>query len=91
MHASKAYACPIVKGNSFGIFRIPGTVIRSIKRKRFHVLQLLEAKLVLKRIYPDIAQVSGTFWQKFSPVIDHWNGVIEYFCNFAKYCQLHAK
>ena len=49
------------------------------QKKRFHVLQLLEAKLVLKRIYPDIAQVSGTFWQKSSPAIDHWNGVIECF------------
>ena len=46
---------------------------------------------MLKRIYPDIAQLSGTFWQKSSPAIDHWNGVIEYFCNFAKYCQPHAK
>ena len=43
------------------------------------MLQLLEAKLVLKRIYPDIVQVSGTFWQKSSPAIDHWNGVIECF------------
>ena len=46
------------------------------KKKKFRVLQLLEAKLVLKRIYPDIVQVSGTFWQKFSPAIDHWNGDI---------------
>ena len=23
----RAYDCPIVKGNSFGIFRIPGTII----------------------------------------------------------------
>ena len=61
-------------------------------KKWFHVLQLLEARLMLKRIYPDIAQVSGTFWQKSSPAIDHWNGVIEcFFCNFAKYCQPHAK
>ena len=43
------------------------------------MLQLLEAKLVLKRIYADIVQVSGTFWQKFSPAIDHWNRVIECF------------
>ena len=49
------------------------------KKKRFQVLQLLDAKLVLKRIYPDIAQVSGTFWQKSSRAIDHWNGVIECF------------
>ena len=47
------------------------------QKKRLYVLQLLEAKLVLKRIYPDIVQVSGTFWQKSSPAIDHWNGVIE--------------
>ena len=45
----------------------------------FYVLRLLEAKLVLKRIYPDIVQVSGTFWQNSIPAIDHWNGVIEYF------------
>ena len=32
-----------------------------------------------KKIYPDIAQVSGTFWQKFSPAIHQWNGVIECF------------
>jgi len=49
------------------------------QKKRFHVLQLLEAKLVLKRIYPDIVQVSRTFWQKSSPAIDHWNGVKECF------------
>jgi len=49
------------------------------QKKRFYVLQLLEVKLVLKRIYPDIVQVSGTFWQKSSPAIDHWNGVIECF------------
>ena len=48
-------------------------------KKWFHVLQLLEARLMLKRIYVDIAQVSGTFWQKSSPTIDHWNGVIECF------------
>ena len=27
------------------------------------------------RTYPDIAHVSGMFWQKSSPDIDHWNGV----------------
>ena len=47
------------------------------QKKRFYVLQLLEAKLVLRRIYPDIVQVSETFWQKSSAAIDHWNGVIE--------------
>jgi hypothetical protein len=33
MHASKAYACPIVKGNSVGIFRIPGTLYDRSKEK----------------------------------------------------------
>jgi hypothetical protein len=27
------------------------------------------------RSYPDRVHVSGLFWQKFSPEIDHWNGV----------------
>jgi hypothetical protein len=27
------------------------------------------------RSYPDIVYVSGLFWQKSSPDIDHWNGV----------------
>ena len=27
------------------------------------------------RTYPDVAYVSGIFWQKSSPDIDHWNGV----------------
>ena len=49
------------------------------QKKWSYVLQLLEAKLVLKRIYPDIVQVSGVFWQKSSPAIDHWNGVKECF------------
>jgi hypothetical protein len=27
------------------------------------------------RYYPDIVHVSGLFWQKSSPDIDHWNRV----------------
>jgi hypothetical protein len=27
------------------------------------------------RFYPDIVHVSGLFWQKSSPDIDHWNEV----------------
>jgi hypothetical protein len=27
------------------------------------------------RHYSDIVHVSGLFWQKFNPDIDHWNGV----------------
>ena len=25
--------------------------------------------------YPDIVRVSGLFWQKFNPDIDHWNEI----------------
>ena len=32
-HCEEDYACPIVKGNSFGIFSIPGTNMRSIEKK----------------------------------------------------------
>ena len=35
------------------------------------------SKISAQIIYPDIALVSGIFWQKSSPAIDHWNGVIE--------------
>ena len=79
MHASKP--TPVLLSRvivlEFSEFQEP--LYDRSKEKRFHVLQLLEAKLVLKRIYPDIVQVSGTFWQKSSPAIDHWNGVIECF------------
>jgi hypothetical protein len=27
------------------------------------------------RPYPNLVHVSGSFWQKFSPDIDHWNRV----------------
>jgi hypothetical protein len=27
------------------------------------------------RPYPDTVHISGLFWQKSSPDIDHWNGV----------------
>jgi hypothetical protein len=27
------------------------------------------------RSYPDIVHISGLFWQKSNPDIDHWNGV----------------
>jgi hypothetical protein len=27
------------------------------------------------RTYPNVVHVSGMFWQKSSPDIDHWNGV----------------
>ena len=78
MHASKP--TPVLLSRvivlEFSEFQEP---LYDRSKKRLHVLQLLEAKLVLKRIYPDIVQVSGTFWQKSSPIIDHWNGVIECF------------
>ena len=79
MHASKPTPILLsrVIGLEFSGFQEP--LYDRSKEKRFHVLQLLAAKLVLKRIYPDIAQVSRTFWQKSSPAKDHWNGVIKCF------------
>jgi hypothetical protein len=36
------------------------------------VVSLLSTQI---RSYPGIVYVSGLFWQKSSPDIDHWNGV----------------
>ena len=56
------------------------------QKKKVPCASAVGSKISAQTIYPDIAQVSGIFWQKSSPAIDHWNGVIECFCNFAKYC-----
>ena len=78
MRAKPTPVLMFVKGNSFGIFSIPGTNVRSIERKRVPWASALRSKnSAQERIYPDIAQVSGIFWQKSSPAIDHWNGVRE--------------
>ena len=76
MHASKPTPAPIVKGNRFENFKCP--------RNRYEIDQMNMVPYastvgslmsVQVRTYPDIAHVSGMFWQKSSPDIDHWNGV----------------
>ena len=78
MHASKPTPAPIVKGNRFGNFQC--------SRNRYEIDQMnmvpyasavgsLMSVQVQVRTYPDVVYVSGIFWQKSSPDIDHWNGV----------------
>ena len=76
MHASKPTPAPIVKDNSFGNFKY------SINRYEIDQMNMVlytsaigSLMSVQVRTYPDVAHVSGMFWQKSSPNIDHWNGV----------------
>ena len=72
MHVSKPMPAPIVKGNRFGNFQC--------FRNQYEIDQMnmvpyasavgsLMSEQV--RTYPDVAHVSGMFWQKSSPDIDH--------------------
>ena len=72
MHASKPTPAPIVKGNRFGNFQC--------YRNRYEIDQMNMVLYALAvgslmnvqvRTYPDVACVSGIFWQKSSPDIDH--------------------
>ena len=78
MHASKPTPAPIVKDNRFGNSKC--------SRNRYEIDQInmvpyasavgsLMSVQVQVRTYPDVVYVSGIFWQKSSPDIDHWNGV----------------
>ena len=76
MHASKPTPALIVKGNRFGNFQC--------FRNRYEIDQMNIVPYasavgslmnVQVRTYPDVSYVSGIFWQKSSPDIDHWNGV----------------
>ena len=49
------------------------------QKKKVPCASAVGSKISAQTIYPDIALVSGTFWQKSSPAIDHRNGVIECF------------
>jgi hypothetical protein len=42
------------------------------------------------KTYPDIVHVSGIFWQKSSPDIDH-RMELKMSCNFAKHYKTHAE
>ena len=78
MYASKPTPASIAKGNSYGNFKC--------SRNRYEIDQMnmvpyastirsLMSVQVQVRTYPDVVYVSGIFWQKSSPDIDHWNGV----------------
>jgi hypothetical protein len=41
-----------------------------------HALAIESSMSAQVRTYPDVFHVSGMFWQKSSPDIDHWNRVM---------------
>ena len=66
----------IVNDNRFGNFQC--------SRNRYEIDQMNVVPYVSTigslmniqvRTYTDVAYISGIFWQKSSPDIDHWNGV----------------
>ena len=72
MHASKPTPALIVKGNIFENFHC--------FRNRYEIDQMNMVPYasavgslmnIQVRTYPDVAYVSGIFWQKSSPDIDH--------------------
>ena len=74
MHASKPTPTPIVKGNIFGNFQC---FINRYEIDQINMVPYASAvgslMNVQVRTYPNVAYVSGIFWQKSSPYIDHWN------------------
>jgi hypothetical protein len=88
MHASKSTPAPIVKGHSFGKFQSPRNQEMIDQIKSVPCASAIEAYRSLKRakvrIYPDVGHVSGMFWHKSSPDIDHWNGVK----NILQFCKV---
>ena len=72
MHVSKPTSAPIVNGSSFGNFKC--------SRNRYEIDQMNMVPYasavgslmnVQVRTYLDVVYVSGIFWQKSSPDIDH--------------------
>ena len=72
MHASKPTPAPIVKGNRFGNFQCSRNQYEidqmNIVTYASTVGSLMNVQV---RTYTDVAYVSGIFWQKSSPDIDH--------------------
>ena len=76
MCVSKPTSAPIVKDNRFENFQY--------SRNRYEIDQMNMVPYasaigslinVQVRTYPDVAYVSGIFWQMSSSDIDHWNRV----------------
>ena len=72
MHTSKPTSAPIVKGNRFGNFQCSRN---RYKIDQMNMVSYASAVGSLMNVqvgtYPDVAYVSGIFWQKSSPDIDH--------------------
>ena len=77
MHTSKPTPAPIVKDNRFGnkCFRNRYGIDQMNMVPYASAVRCLMSAQVQVRTYPDVVYVSGIFWQKSSPDIDHWNGV----------------
>ena len=85
MHASKPTPAPIVKGNRFGNFQCFRNRYEIDPMNMVPYASAVGSLMsVPVRTYPDVAYVSGMFWQKSSPDIDHRNGVK----NALRFCEV---
>ena len=76
MHASKHTSAPILKGNRFGNFQCSRNRYEIDQMNMVPYVSAVESLMSVQvRTYPDIAHISGMFWQKSSPDIDYWNRV----------------
>ena len=66
----------LLKGNRFGNFQCSRNRYEIDQMNMISYASVVRSLMnVQVRTYPDAAYVSGIFWQKSSPDIDHWNGV----------------
>ena len=73
MQMSKPAPVPIVKGNSLGNLSVSGTNVKRNSPICFNCWKLY--KRASKELILTQFCVSGLFWQKFNPDIDHWNEI----------------
>ena len=72
MHASKPTSAPIVKDNRFGNFKCSWNRYEIDQINMVPYASAVGSLMnVQVRTYPAVAYVSGIFWQKSSPDIDH--------------------
>ena len=72
MHASKPTPISIVKGNRFRNFQCSRNRYKIDQMNMVSYASVVRSLMnVQVRTYPDVAYVSGIFWQKSSPDIDH--------------------
>ena len=76
MHASKPMPAPIVKGNRFRNFKCSSNRYEIDQKNTVPYASAIGILMSVQvRTYPNVAYVSGIFWQKSNPDIDHWNVV----------------